>query len=126
MAEPKPRKPRGPSLGERLVGVVRRAAAAAAEPPEPTYEVPRGKLAAGSRRDFLFWSAGVLATATTAWWLLPERAKRTWFPTLNDKLDTLAARVGLTRMQREAQLNRVLTFDDDVAEALYSKGRHVR
>ena len=126
MAESKPKKPRGPSLGERLGGVVRRAAAAAAEPAESTYEVPRGKLAAHSRRDFLLWSAGVLATATTAWWLLPERAKRTWFPSLKDELDTLAARVGLTRMQREAQLNRVLTFDDDVAEALYSKTRRVR
>ena len=120
------RKPRGPSLGERFGSVARRVAAAAAEPPEPVSEVSRGKLAARSRRDFLLWSAGVLATALTSWWLLPERAKRTWLPAWNDELDTLAARVGLTRMQREAQLNRVLTFDDDVAEALFSKQRRVR
>ena len=120
------RKPHGPSLANRIGAAMKRTAAAAAERPEATREVPRGKLAAHSRRDFLLWSAGVLATAATGWWVLPERAKRTWFPKLNDKLDTLAARVGLTRMQREASLNRVLTFDDDVAEALFSRQRQVR
>src|SRR4030095_7975734 len=44
----------------------------------------------------------------------------------HDRLDTLAARVGLTRDARDRTLNRALTFDDDVAEALYSKQRRVR
>src|SRR5262245_45856398 len=120
------RRPRGPSVGARLTEALRRAAAAAAERPERTRETTRGELSARSRRDFLLFGAGVLATAAVGWWLLPERAKRTWLPDANERLDTLVARVGLTRMQREAQLNRVLTFDDDVAEALFSKQRQVR
>ncbi len=120
------KQPHRPSLGERLGAAVRNAAAAAAEHPEATVDVPRGKLNARSRRDFLLLGAGALATAATGWWVLPERTKRTWLPHAHDRLDTLAARVGLTRMRREATLNRVLTFDDDVAEALYSKGRAVR
>ena len=124
MAE-KARK-RGPSLGARLGAALRRTAAAAAERPEASEDFRRGALAARSRRDFLLFGAGVLATAAVGWWVLPERAKRTWLPAANDELDTLAARIGLTRMRREAALDRVLTFDDDVAEALYSKTRAVR
>jgi len=115
-----------PSLGARLRQVLERAAAAAAERPETTRETTRGALATRSRRDFLLFGAAIAATATAAWWLLPERAKRTWLPGTADRLDTLAARAGLTRMRREANLNRVLTFDDDVAEALYSRDRRVR
>jgi hypothetical protein len=117
---------KGPSLGERLGTALGRVAGAAAERPETTRETTRGALATRSRRDFLLFGASVVATAVAGWWLLPERAKRTWLPGAADRLDTLAARVGLTRMQREAQLNRVLTFDDDVAEALFSKQREVR
>jgi len=120
------RRARGPSLGARLSGALGRAAAAAAERPERTRDATHGELAARSRRDFLLFGAGALATAAVGWWLLPERAKRTWLPGSNERLDTLAARVGLTRMRREAALDRVLTFDDDVAEALYSKHRQVR
>ena len=119
-------KPKGPSLGERLGTALGRVATAAAERPETTRETTRGALAGRSRRDFLLFGASIAASAVAGWWLLPERAKRTWLPGAADRLDTLAARVGLTRMQREAQLNRVLTFDDDVAEALYSKQRRVR
>jgi|RhiMethySRZTD1v2_1073278.scaffolds.fasta_scaffold89979_2 hypothetical protein len=115
-----------PTAAERLATALGRVGAAAAERPETTRETTRGALAARSRRDFLLFGASVVATAVAGWWLLPERAKRTWLPGAADKLDTLAARVGLTRMQREANLNRVLTFDDDVAEALYSKQRRVR
>src|SRR4051812_1038050 len=43
-----------------------------AEAPEETVEVPRGRLAAQSRRDFILFSAGVVASALGAWWLLPE------------------------------------------------------
>jgi hypothetical protein len=112
-------RPRGPSLAERV-------ARAAAERPEETFEAPRGKLRAASRRDFLLLGLGSLATLVTGWWLLPDRAKRTWLPWAHDRLDTLAARIGLTREQRERQLNKVLTFDDDVAEALFSVNRAVR
>jgi DMSO/TMAO reductase YedYZ molybdopterin-dependent catalytic subunit len=123
MPEPKAKRP---SLGAKFSSALARVAEAAAERPASTRETTRGALAARSRRDFLLFGASVLATATVGWWLLPERAKRTWLPGTADRLDTLAARAGLTRMQREAQLNRVLTFDDDVAEALFSKQRRVR
>jgi hypothetical protein len=121
-----PERAKGPSFGTRVAESLRRAAASAAERPETSRETTRGALARGSRRDFLLFGAAAAATTVLGWWLLPERAKRTWLPGTADRLDTLAARVGLTRMQREAQLNRVLTFDDDVAEALYSKSRAVR
>jgi DMSO/TMAO reductase YedYZ molybdopterin-dependent catalytic subunit len=121
-----PERVKGPALGARLVAALRRAAAAAAERPETSRETTRGALAKRSRRDFLLFGASVVATAVAGWWLLPERAKRAWLPGAAERLDTLAARVGLTRMQREAKLNRVLTFDDDVAEALFSKQRQVR
>ncbi|TMQ53940.1 MAG: hypothetical protein E6K73_00590 [Candidatus Eisenbacteria bacterium] len=100
---------------------------ALAEPPEVPIEVPRSRLAAQSRRDFLLYAAGVAATAAGAWWLLPDRTKARLLPgPARDRLDTLAARAGLTREQRERALDRALTFDDDVAEALYTKNRRVR
>ena len=123
MAEPRrPARARGPSLAERW----RRVARAAAERPEATFEAPRGQLRAQSRRDFLLLGLGAVATGALGWWLLPDRTKRTWLPSAHDRLDTLAARVGLTREQRERQLDKVLTFDDDVAEALFSARRAVR
>jgi DMSO/TMAO reductase YedYZ molybdopterin-dependent catalytic subunit len=121
-----PRPPRAPGLVTRLSAALRRAGEAAAERPEVADEAPRGALAAQSRRDFLLLGAGALATAATGWWLLPDGTKQAWQPALHDPLDTLAARVGLTAAQREASLNRVLSFDDDVAEALYSTNRQVR
>jgi len=100
---------------------------ALAEPPETVVELPRGRLAAQSRRDFLVFGAGVAAALAGAWWLLPDRVKARLAPgPWRDRLDTLAARAGLTRASRERALNRALTFDDDVAEALYSRDRHVR
>lgn len=117
---------RGPRLGARLAAALHRAGEAAAERSEGTYEAPRGALAAQSRRNFILFGAGALATAAAGWWALPERTKQAWLPAAHDALDTLAARVGLTRAQREATLNRALTFDDDVAEALYSRDRAVR
>lgn len=121
-----PRPPRAPGLVTRLSAALRRAGEAAAERPEVAVDAPRGALAAQSRRDFLLLGAGALATAATGWWLLPDGTKQAWQPALHDPLDTLAARVGLTAAQREASLNRVLSFDDDVAEALYSTNRQVR
>jgi DMSO/TMAO reductase YedYZ molybdopterin-dependent catalytic subunit len=100
---------------------------ALAERPERAVERPRRRLAAQSRRDFLLFGAGLMATAAGAWWLLPDRTRaRLLGGPAHDRLDTLAARVGLTRERREAVLDRALTFDDDVAEALTSKNRRVR
>jgi len=89
--------------------------------------VPRIALDARTRRDFLLFAAGTLATTLGAWWLLPDRTRGRLLPKPgHDALDTIAARVGLTRERREATLNGALTFDDDVAEALYSRDRRVR
>src|SRR5204863_4478543 len=97
------------------------------ERPEVAAEVPAARLAAQSRRDFLLFTAGVAATAVGAWWLLPDRTKARLLPgPARDRLDTLAARAGLTRERRERALDRALTFDDDIAEALYTKNRRVR
>jgi len=90
-------------------------------------DVPRRRLAAQSRRDFLLFSAGIVASATAAWWLLPDLVKARLLPgPWRDRLDTMLGRVGLSRGNRERALNGALTFDDDVAEALYSKNRLVR
>jgi DMSO/TMAO reductase YedYZ molybdopterin-dependent catalytic subunit len=90
-------------------------------------EIPRGKLAARSRRDFLLFAGGLAATILGGWWLLPDRAKgRLVGGARRDVLDSLATRVGLSRGNREKVLDRTLTFDDDVAEALYSRDRSVR
>jgi hypothetical protein len=98
-----------------------------AERPEVAIEVPRHRLAAQSRRAFILYVAGVAATAVGAWWLLPDRTKGRLLPgPARGWLDTLAGRVGLSRERRERALGRALTFDDDVAEALYSKDRRVR
>ena len=110
-----------------VTGPARPRLGAFAEPPEVAIEVPRRRLAAQSRRDFLLFAAGTLAAAAGAWWLLPESAKaRLVGRGAVDRLDTLAARVGLSRANREHVLNGALGFDDDVAEALYSRGRRVR
>lgn len=113
-AKPKaPTKPKGPPVW--------------AEPPETPVVLPATRLAAQSRRDFLMFLAGTAVAAAGAWWLLPDRAKARWLgAAARDRLDTLAARVGLSRANRERMLDRTLTFDDDVAEALYSKDRAVR
>jgi len=75
----------------------------------------------------VLFTLGTLASATTAWWLLPDRTKARLLPgPWRDRLDTAAARIGLTPERRESALNQALTFDDDVAEALYSPARQVR
>jgi DMSO/TMAO reductase YedYZ molybdopterin-dependent catalytic subunit len=113
--EPPP-PPRRPRPGDLL-----------AERPEIAIEIPRSRLAAQSRRDFLLFAAGILTAGAGAWWLLPDRARARLFPgPERDRLDTLAARVGLSRASRERALDGALTFDDDVAEALYSRNRRMR
>jgi DMSO/TMAO reductase YedYZ molybdopterin-dependent catalytic subunit len=96
------------------------------ERPEVPIEIPRARLSAGTRRDFLLFSAGVLASAAGAWWLLPDRTRGRLAGASSKRLDSLAARLGLTRDRAEGVLDRALTFDDDVAEALYSRDRRVR
>src|SRR5215831_13137442 len=94
---PPPPKPRRPSFFS--------------ERPESIVEIPRGQLAAHSRRDFILFGLGTLASATTAWWLLPDRTKARLLPgPWRDKLDTLGARVGLSRKNRERALDGTLTF----------------
>jgi DMSO/TMAO reductase YedYZ molybdopterin-dependent catalytic subunit len=98
-----------------------------AEQPEIPIEVPDHKLAAQSRRDFLLLAAGAAVALTGAWWLLPDATKARLLPeSARRRLDTLAGRVGLSGDRREELLDGALTFDDDVAEALYSKDRRVR
>jgi len=98
-----------------------------AEPPETTILIPRRTLASRSRRDFLLFAGGIVATILGGWWLLPDRTKgRLVGDAQRDLLDSLATRVGLSRGHREKALDGTLSFDDDVAEALYSKDRRVR
>ena len=98
-----------------------------AEPDEIVVDVSRARLASQSRRDFLLLGAGALVTAVGGWWLLPDQTRGRLVGMANrDRLDTLAARLGLPGERRERFLDRALTFDDDIAEALYSKGRRVR
>jgi DMSO/TMAO reductase YedYZ molybdopterin-dependent catalytic subunit len=102
-------------------------AARIAEPPEEPFELPSRLVAARSRRDFLVFGAGAALAAAGFWWLLPgDTRQRHLTPGLRDWLDSLEARLGATPERREQFLNRVLTFDDDVAEALYSRNRMVR
>jgi DMSO/TMAO reductase YedYZ molybdopterin-dependent catalytic subunit len=80
-----------------------------------------------SRRDFLLFGAGVAAAAAGLWWVLPDGTKQHFLsPERVARLDTLAMRVGASAGRRERFLDGVLTFDDDVAEALYSRERRVR
>ena len=73
------------------------------------------------------FGAGALAAAAGFWWLLPDETKgKHLTPGLRDRIDSLEARLGGSPERRERFLNRVLTFDDDVAEALYSEDRSVR
>ena len=95
------------------------------EPPPAVESVQARTLARRTRRDFLLFSAAAAAAAGAFWWLLPDGTKSR-APLPHDWLDTLEARLGATPERRERFLNRALTFDDDVAEALYSVDRRVR
>jgi DMSO/TMAO reductase YedYZ molybdopterin-dependent catalytic subunit len=95
-------------------------------PPEPR-AIPATTLKRQTRRDFLLFGAGTAATVAGFWWLLPDDTrKRMISPEHLSWLDSLEARAGATPARRERFLNRVLTFDDDVSEALYSPSRTVR
>src|SRR6266436_2910289 len=98
-----------------------------AEPDESSVELPLSKVRTRTRRDFLLWSAGGLFAAGGSWWLLPDETREHHLtPEMRDWIDSLEARLGADRRRRERFLNRVLTLDDDVAEALYSPTRSVR
>ena len=97
------------------------------EPEEVPVEVPAAAARSRTRRDFLLFGAGTLAAAGGLWWLLPDDTKqRHLTAALRDSLDSIEARLGATPENRDKFLNRALTFDDDVAEALYSPTRTVR
>jgi DMSO/TMAO reductase YedYZ molybdopterin-dependent catalytic subunit len=97
------------------------------EPEETPIELPAAKVRARSRRDFFLFGAGALLAAGGFWWLLPDETKKSHLtPGLRDWLDSVEARIGADGGRRERFLNRALTFDDDVAEALYSSDRSVR
>ncbi|MCA1611673.1 MAG: molybdopterin-dependent oxidoreductase, partial [Acidobacteria bacterium] len=104
------------SLGERL-----------REPEERSVSLPAAAVRSRTRRDFLLFGAGALAAAGGLWWLLPDETRAHHLtPALRERIDSLHARVGATSERREKFLDRALTFDDDVAEALYSRDRSVR
>src|SRR6266508_4966724 len=115
-AKPSPPVRRRISLAEKL-----------REAEEIPIELPASKVRARTRRDFLLFGAGAIVAAGGLWWLLPDGTKRKHLtPGLQDWIDSLEARLGANPESRERFLNRVLTFDDDVAEALYSPDRSVR
>jgi DMSO/TMAO reductase YedYZ molybdopterin-dependent catalytic subunit len=86
-----------------------------AETPPPKSILPSGKLKAQTRRDFLIYGVGVAAAVATFLWVLPDETR---------------TRVGFKPAvapdpRKVSLLNRALTFDDDVAEALFSPNRLV-
>lgn len=119
--EPEPEKPEpAPRRRRRLADRLR-------EPEETPRVLPASTVRARTRRDFLMFGAGALAAAGAFWWLLPDETREQHLtPALRERIDSLEARLGATSERRETFLNRALTFDDDVAEALYSKRRFVR
>ncbi len=97
------------------------------EPPDTPLALPERAARTRTRRDFLLFGAGALATAGGLWWLLPEETRQLHLTeSLRQKIDSFEARIGATSERRELFLNRALTLDDDVAEALYSRNRTVR
>jgi DMSO/TMAO reductase YedYZ molybdopterin-dependent catalytic subunit len=93
----------------------------------PVRFVDEKKLRKQSRRDFILFGAGAFAAMAGLWWITPDSSKKRIFGEhATDFLDTAAARFGLTADRSERFQNGALTFDDDVAEALYSPTRSVR
>lgn len=97
------------------------------EPPERPVSVPASEVRRRTRRDFLLFGAGAAAAGAAFWWVMPDGARGAWLPDgVTHSLDTLSARLGIGGARRERFLNRALTFDDDIAEALTSQNRMVR
>lgn len=96
------------------------------ELPEQQFSVPARSLKMQTRREFLIFGAGTVAAAAGFWWLLPSDLHERVLPLKTvHRLDTWEARAGLTSPRKDRFLGRVLTFDDDVAAALYSPDRFV-
>ena len=127
-----------PAVPETDVSEPEAAAPNEAPPPEPTpppvfsdgtrrIVVPARRLARRTRRDFLIFGAGAAAAAAVFYGLLPDETRAHHLTDAHREfLDSLEGRIGLSGKRRENILDRGLTFDDDVAEALYSPGRLVR
>lgn len=97
------------------------------EGPERPLFVSERRLARQTRRNFLLLGAGAVTVAAGFWWILPEDTQDRILPEeKREWLDSLEARLGASPRRKENLLNRALTFDDDVAEALYSPDRRVR
>jgi DMSO/TMAO reductase YedYZ molybdopterin-dependent catalytic subunit len=77
-------------------------------------EVPSRKLSAWTRRDLLFFGAGVAATIVGGRFLLPS-----------DTLARMGIRGNTDSSGKERFLNHAINLDDRIAEALYSKDRLV-
>jgi DMSO/TMAO reductase YedYZ molybdopterin-dependent catalytic subunit len=93
----------------------------------PQVFVDEKKLRKQSRRDFILFGAGTFAALAGLWWIAPLASKKRFLGEhATDALDTAAARFGFTKERSQRFQNRALTFDDDVAEALYSPTRSVR
>jgi DMSO/TMAO reductase YedYZ molybdopterin-dependent catalytic subunit len=93
----------------------------------PQVYVDEKQLRKQSRRDFILFGAGTFAALAGLWWISPMSSKKRLFGEhTTDVLDTAAARFGFTKERSERFQNRALTFDDDVAEAMYSPTRSVR
>jgi DMSO/TMAO reductase YedYZ molybdopterin-dependent catalytic subunit len=85
-----------------------------AEQAPDVLEVAQQILHRRTRRDFLLFGAGAIATLAGGGLLLPQAT-----------LARLGVRRNLESPGKEWLLNRALRIDDDVAEALYSKDRLV-
>ncbi len=97
-----------------------------AETDPAPFTINRNKLRLTSRRDFLIAGIAGIAAYSAFYWLLPDDTRaRVAGAKGSSKLDTLASRVGLSASRKEKLLTNVLTFDDDVASAVYSKDRSV-
>src|SRR6202158_6262412 len=84
------------------------------ERPLPVIEIAPRVLRYQSRRDFLVFGAGALATLTGAGFLLPH-----------DTLSRLGMHRNMDSPGKDWFLNKALRIDDDVAEALYLGTRRV-
>jgi len=77
-------------------------------------EIAPRRLRQVSRRDFLLYGAGAAIAAAAFWAALPPETQQ-----------RLGAKHAHTTAAKERTLNKALTFDDDVAAALYSPDRSV-
>jgi DMSO/TMAO reductase YedYZ molybdopterin-dependent catalytic subunit len=84
------------------------------EQPPPLIEMAPRVLRYRTRRDFLLFGAGAMAALAGGGFLLPQ-----------DTLSRMGVRRTVNSNAKEWFLNRALSIDDDVAEALYSGNRRV-